>query len=48
MDGKIKGRVKTLRNSFTIALKMGDALEFGEYLSQRLDPLYETYRASKT
>lgn len=47
MDGKIKHRVKTLRNSLAIALKMGDAPEFGQYLPQRLDALYKAYRAGK-
>jgi ParB family chromosome partitioning protein len=46
-DGKIKGRLRRLDNSFTIALKMEDAPEFGEYLSKRLDELYEAYRTGK-
>jgi ParB family chromosome partitioning protein len=46
-DGKIKGRIKSLHNSFTIALKMGDAPQFGEYLSQKLDELYQAYRTGK-
>jgi ParB family chromosome partitioning protein len=47
VDGKIKGRLRRLDNSFTIALKMEDAPEFGEYLSKRLDELYEAYRTGK-
>ena len=45
--GKIAGRIKSAGNSFTIALKTGDAPDFGAYISRRLDELYETYRAGK-
>lgn len=45
--GKIAGRIKSAGNSFTIALKTGDAPDFGAYISRRLDELYEAYRAGK-
>ncbi|PDT22991.1 plasmid partitioning protein RepB [Rhizobium hidalgonense] len=44
---KIAGRIKSAGNSFTIALKTGDAPDFGAYISRRLDELYEAYRAGK-
>lgn len=47
LDGRIKGRVRKLRHAFTLALKLEEAPEFGEYLSERLDALYEAYRANK-
>ncbi|WHO76113.1 plasmid partitioning protein RepB [Rhizobium sp. BT03] len=45
--GKIAGRIKSAGNSFTIALKTGDAPDFGAYISRRLDELYEAYRAGR-
>jgi ParB family chromosome partitioning protein len=45
---QIKGRIKSSGGSFTIALKTGDAPEFGEYIARRLDELYEDYLAGKT
>ncbi|SCB58997.1 chromosome partitioning protein, ParB family [Rhizobium aethiopicum] len=45
--GKIAGRIRSAGNSFTIALKTGDAPDFGAYISRRLDELYEAYRAGK-
>ncbi|RUM03788.1 plasmid partitioning protein RepB [Rhizobium chutanense] len=45
--GRIAGRIKSAGNSFTIALKTGDAPDFGAYISRRLDELYEAYRAGK-
>jgi ParB family chromosome partitioning protein len=45
--GKIAGRIKSSGTSFTIALKTGDAPDFGAYLSGRLDELYDAYKAGK-
>ena len=45
--GKIAGRIKSTGTSFTIALKTGDAPDFGAYLSGRLDELYEAYKAGE-
>ncbi|MBX5134044.1 plasmid partitioning protein RepB [Rhizobium lentis] len=45
--GKIAGRIRRAGNSFTIALKTGDAPDFGAYISRRLDELYEAYQAGK-
>ncbi|MGG7579259.1 plasmid partitioning protein RepB [Rhizobium sp. Nf11,1] len=45
--GKIAGRIRRTGNSFTIALKTGDAPDFGAYISRRLDELYEAYQAGK-
>ncbi|MBY2943346.1 plasmid partitioning protein RepB [Rhizobium leguminosarum] len=45
--GKVAGRIKSAGNSFTIALKTGDAPDFGAYISRRLDELYEAYRAGR-
>jgi ParB family chromosome partitioning protein len=45
--GKIAGRIRSAGNSFTLALKTGDAPDFGAYISRRLDELYEAYRAGK-
>jgi ParB family chromosome partitioning protein len=45
---QIKGRIKSSGSSFTIALKTGDAPEFGEYISRRLDELYDDYLAGTT
>ncbi|MFF0923072.1 plasmid partitioning protein RepB [Rhizobium leguminosarum] len=45
--GKIAGRIKSAGNSFTIALKTGDAPDFGAYISRRLDELYEAYRSGR-
>lgn len=45
--GNVAGRIKSSGNSFTLALKTGDAPEFGAYLSGRLDELYDAYKAGK-
>ncbi|KQV70487.1 plasmid partitioning protein RepB [Rhizobium sp. Root1220] len=45
--GTIKGRIRRAADSFTIALKTGDAADFGDYVSRHLDELYEAYRAAK-
>ena len=46
-DGKIKGRIRSSGDSFTIALKTGDAADFGNYISRRLDELYDAFKAGK-
>jgi ParB family transcriptional regulator, chromosome partitioning protein len=46
--GKIAGRIKNSGTSFTLALKTGDAPDFGVYLSGRLDELYDAYKAGKS
>jgi len=43
----IKGRIRSAGDTFTIALKTGDAADFGEYISSRLDDLYDAYTAGK-
>ncbi len=45
--GNIKGRIRSAGDSFTIALKTGDAADFGDYISRRLDELYDAFKASK-
>ncbi|RDJ06926.1 plasmid partitioning protein RepB [Rhizobium grahamii] len=46
-DSKIRGRIRKTGDSCTIALKTGDAAEFGDYLSGRLDELYDAFRNVK-
>ncbi|CDM61561.1 plasmid partitioning protein RepB (plasmid) [Rhizobium favelukesii] len=46
-DGKIKGRIRSAGDSFTIALKTGDAADFGGYVARHLDELYEAFKAGK-
>lgn len=43
----IKGRIRSAGDTFTIALKTGDAADFGEYISSRLDDLYDAFTAGK-
>ncbi|MCS3742948.1 plasmid partitioning protein RepB [Rhizobium sp. BK661] len=46
-DSKIRGRIRKTGDSFTIALKTGDAADFGDYLSGRLDELYDAFKSAK-
>nr|AHH29568.1 RepB [Rhizobium mesoamericanum CCGE 501] len=46
-SGRIKGRIRSAGNSFTLALKTGDAADFGEYISRHLDELYDAFKAGK-
>ncbi|OWV97607.1 plasmid partitioning protein RepB [Rhizobium sp. R72] len=45
--GKVRGRIRNKGGSFTIALKTGDAAEFGDYISRRLDDLYDAFKAGR-
>ncbi|MDE1996831.1 MAG: plasmid partitioning protein RepB [Rhizobiaceae bacterium] len=44
---RIRGRIKASDTSFTLALKTADAPAFGDFISRRLDELYEAYRSDK-
>ena len=44
---RIRGKIKSAGQSFTIALKTADAPAFGDFISRRLDELYEAYRSEK-
>lgn len=44
---KIKGRIRSAGDSFTLALKTGDAADFGDYISRRLDELYDAFKSGK-
>lgn len=46
-DGNIRGRIRSAGDSFTIALKTGDAADFGDYITRRLDDLYEAFKTGK-
>ncbi|WP_431323927.1 plasmid partitioning protein RepB [Rhizobium sp. YTU87027] len=45
--GKVRGRIRNSGDSFTIALKTGDAADFGDYISRRLDDLYDAFKAGR-
>jgi len=45
--GKVRGRIRNSGHSFTIALKTGDAADFGDYISRRLDDLYDAFKAGR-
>lgn len=44
---RIRGKIKSAGQSFTLALKTADAPAFGDFISRRLDELYEAYRSEK-
>lgn len=44
---KIRATIKASANSFTLALKTAAAPDFGDYISRRLDELYQAYRTDK-
>jgi ParB family chromosome partitioning protein len=44
----IRGVIKASGTSFTLALKTADAPAFGDFLSSRLDELFEAYRSDKS
>jgi ParB family chromosome partitioning protein len=46
--GTIRGTIKASANSFTLALKTAGAPGFGDFISSRLDELFEAYQADKS
>jgi ParB family chromosome partitioning protein len=47
IGGPIRGTIKASANSFTLALKTAGAPDFGDFISRRLDELYQAYRTDK-
>lgn len=45
--GRVNARITTSGTSFVLALKTAEAPNFGDYISRRLDELYEAYRSGK-
>jgi ParB family transcriptional regulator, chromosome partitioning protein len=46
-DKSVTATIKNTGKAFNLALKARDAGDFGEYISESLDSLYEAFRASK-
>ncbi|RWE74195.1 MAG: plasmid partitioning protein RepB [Mesorhizobium sp.] len=46
-DKSVAATIKNNGKAFSLALKAKDAAEFGEYISENLDSLYEAFRTSK-
>jgi ParB family chromosome partitioning protein len=44
---RIRAKIKAAAQSFTLALNTTDAAAFGDFISRRLDDLYEAYRSEK-
>jgi ParB family chromosome partitioning protein len=44
---RMRAKIKAAGQSFTLALKTADAPAFGDFISRRLDELYDAYRAEK-
>src|SRR5262249_3435448 len=44
---RIRAKIKAAGQSFTLALKTADAPAFGDFISRRLDELYDAYRSEK-
>jgi ParB family chromosome partitioning protein len=44
---QIRATIKASANSFTLALKTAAAPDFGDFISSRLDELYQAYRTDK-
>jgi len=46
-DKTVEAIIRNTGRAFSLAFKAKDAAEFGEYVSENLDSLYEAFRASK-